>query len=100
MLPKRVEIARVASVSNRVIARNLEQEQKKNGGRGRGRGEEETPPPPPSFLFFAVVPTFSTRAETLATRARVEKPCCIFYQPRSNLSATNQVVTSGVNTDF
>ena len=32
----------VASVSNRVIARKLEREQKK-GGRGRGTGEEETP---------------------------------------------------------
>ena len=103
MLPKRVEIARVASVSNRVITRNLEQEQKKNGGRGRGRGEEETPPPPLSFLFFFLLSSQLsrlTRAETLATQARVEKPCCIFYQPRSNLSATNQVVTSGVNTDF
>ena len=34
-------VACVASVSNRVIARKLEREQKK-GGRGRGRGEEET----------------------------------------------------------
>ena len=30
----------IASVSNRVIARKLEREQKKKGG--RGRGEEET----------------------------------------------------------
>ena len=58
LLPKRVEIACVASVSNRVIARNLEQEQKKNGGRGRGRGEEETPSPPLSFLFFCSRPNF------------------------------------------
>ena len=35
-------LACVASVSNRVIARKLEREQKKKGGRGRGRGEEET----------------------------------------------------------
>ena len=34
-------VACVASVSNRVIARKLEREQKK-GGRGSGRGEEET----------------------------------------------------------
>ena len=33
-------VACVARVSNRVIARKLEREQKK-GGRGRGRGEEE-----------------------------------------------------------
>ena len=49
-------LACVAGVSNRVIARKLEREQKKKGGRGRGRGEEEIihsfPPPPPSFLFF------------------------------------------------
>ena len=36
----------LASVSNRIIARKLEREQKKKGGtgrgRGRGRGEEET----------------------------------------------------------
>ena len=39
-------LACVASVSNRVMARKLEREQKKEGGRGRGRGrgrgEEET----------------------------------------------------------
>ena len=34
-------LACIASVSNRVIARKLEREQK-NGGKGRGRGEEET----------------------------------------------------------
>ena len=34
-------VACVASVSSRVIARNLEREQKKNG-RGRGKGGEET----------------------------------------------------------
>ena len=37
-----VFLACVASVSNRVIVRKLEREQKKKGGRGRGRGEEET----------------------------------------------------------
>ena len=36
------QVACVASVSNRVTARKLEQEQKKKGGRGRVRGEEET----------------------------------------------------------
>ena len=35
-------VARVAIVSNRVIARKVEWEQKKNGGRGRKRGVEET----------------------------------------------------------
>ena len=35
------DVACVASVSNRVIARKLERKQK-NGWRGRGRGEEET----------------------------------------------------------
>ena len=34
-------IACAASVSNRVITRALEREQKKKGGRRRGRGEEE-----------------------------------------------------------
>ena len=34
-------VACIASISNRVIARKLEQKQKK-GWRGRGRGEEET----------------------------------------------------------
>ena len=37
-----VVVAFVASVSNRVIVRKLEQKRKKKGGRGRGRGEEET----------------------------------------------------------
>ena len=71
-------VACVASVSNRVIARKLERKQKKGWrGRGRGRGKEETlarkphdsgkrplifhgsPPPPPSLIFFfALVPAF------------------------------------------
>ena len=34
-------VACVGNISNRVIARKLEWEQKKNG-RGKGRGEEET----------------------------------------------------------
>ena len=38
----KANLACVASVSNRVIARKLEREQKRKGGRGRGRGEEET----------------------------------------------------------
>ena len=36
------KVACVASVSNLVIVRKLEREQKKKGGRGRRRGEEET----------------------------------------------------------
>ena len=69
-------LACVAGVSNRVIARKLEREQKKKGGRGRGRGEEEIihsfPPPPPSFLFFLLLSlqlSRRTREETLATQA-------------------------------
>ena len=31
---------------------------------------------------------------------RVEKECCAFYHPHSNLLATNQAVASCVNTDF
>ena len=60
-------IACVASVSSRVMARKLEREQKKNAWKGEG---EVTPPP--SFLFFFWSrPNFSwrTRAETLATQA-------------------------------
>ena len=43
------EVACVASVPNRVIARTLEREQKKKNGRGKGRGEEETLPANPRF---------------------------------------------------
>ena len=49
-------LACVASVSNRVIARKLEWEQKKKVEAGLG-GEKRfllSPPPPPSFLFFAL----------------------------------------------
>ena len=49
-----VILACVASVSNRVIARTLEQEPTKKGVPSA---------PPPSFLFsFALVPTFSTNS--------------------------------------
>ena len=50
----RENIACVASVSNRVIARKLEREQKKKGRRGRGRGEEFPcfPSPSPVIPFF------------------------------------------------
>ena len=64
------DIACVASVSSRVIARNLEREQKKmEGGGGREGGN-----PPPSFLFLLSF-QFSrrTRAEPLATQANKDK---------------------------
>ena len=73
------EVACVASVSNRVIARKVRAEaKKKKGGRGRGRGEEEvpsSPPPPPSFLFFLLSSRRSrrTHAETLAMQAITEE---------------------------
>ena len=44
------QLACVASLPNRVIARKLEREQKKKF--------LLSPPPHPSFLFFALVPTF------------------------------------------
>ena len=58
----RFMMARVAIVSNRVIARKLEQEPKK-GGRERGREEEDpsfpsSSPYPVILFFFALVPTF------------------------------------------
>ena len=62
-----LKLACVASVSNQVIARKLEREQKKKVEGGRG-GEKRkrcfllSPPPPPSFPFFALVPTFSTNS--------------------------------------
>ena len=65
------DIACVASVSSRVIARNLEREQKKKWkGEGEGRGGN----PPPSFLFLLSF-QFSrgTRAEPLATQANKDK---------------------------
>ena len=78
-----VLVACVASVSSRVIARNLEREQKKKRKGGGGREERKSlphfltsflhsPPPPPSFLFLLSF-QFSqrTRAEPLATQAIV-----------------------------
>ena len=81
-------LASLASVSNRVMARKLERERKKQGGSGRGRGEEEVfqnrgvcgqacpdiPSLSPVIPFFLCCrPNFSrrTRAETLATQAKV-----------------------------
>ena len=50
----RENVACVASVSNRVIARKLERERKKKVERGRGRGEEfpSFPSPSPVIPFF------------------------------------------------
>ena len=69
-------VACIASVSNRVIARKLEREQKKVEG-GGGMGEEETsfpsfPSPSPVIPFFKLSSQLSrqTGAETLATQAR------------------------------
>ena len=68
-------VACIASVSNRVIARKLEREQKKVEG-GGGMGEEETsfpsfPSPSPVIPFFKLSSQLSrqTGAETLATPA-------------------------------
>ena len=73
------DVACVASVSNRVIARKLERKQKKVEGGGGGE-------PPPSFIFFALVPAFDSfldepREETLATQAKLNEDlnfllCC------------------------
>ena len=80
LLQSALSLACVASVSNRVIARKLEREQKRKGawkGEGEGeRGEEETalpsfPSPSPVNHFFPLLSQFSrrTRAETLTTQA-------------------------------
>ena len=82
LLQSALSLACVASVSNRVIARKLEREQKRKGawkGEGDGeRGEEETafpsfpsPSPSPVNHFFPLLSQFSrrTRAETLTTQA-------------------------------
>ena len=67
LLQSALSLACVASVSNRVIARKLEREQKKKGawkGEGEGRrGEEETafpsfPSPSPVNHFFRSCPNF------------------------------------------
>ena len=60
-------VACVASVSNRVIARELERKQKK-----KGLNSFPSPSPFPSFLFFfGSCPSFldEPREETLATQA-------------------------------
>ena len=67
-------IACVASVSNRVIARKLEREQKKRlKGEGKGRRVPSFPSPSPviNFFFFSSCPRFldEPREETLATQA-------------------------------
>ena len=68
-------LACMASVSNRVTSRNLERERKKWKGEGERGGEKEgegcpflSSPLPSSSLFFALVSTTQTRAETLASR--------------------------------
>ena len=60
------KLACVPSVSNRVIARKLEREQKKKGGRGRGRGVIPLPSPSPS----PVIPFFCSRPNFLEELAR------------------------------
>ena len=80
LLQSTLSLAFVASVSNHVIARKLEREQKKKRtwkGEGEGgRGEEKTafpsfPSPSPVNHFFPLLSQFSrrTRAETLTTQA-------------------------------
>ena len=59
-------LACVANVSSRVIARNLEWEQKKSG---RGRGKEGPSLPSPLLPFFALVPVFSTNSRGTACYA-------------------------------
>ena len=54
------KLACVASVSNRVIARKLEREQKKKVE--GGVGGESFPSPSPVIPFFVLVPTFSTNS--------------------------------------
>ena len=84
-----VRLACVASVSNRVIARKLEREQtKKKSGRGKGKGEGKryllSLPPPPSFLFFALVPTFSTNSRGNACYASYRSPSLSTRSKRDN----------------
>ena len=83
------KLACVPSVSNRVIARMLEREQKKKveGGGGGESFPSPPPPPPPSFLsLFSSQLSRGTREETLATQATckrtqqlgvVGKECCV-----------------------
>ena len=69
--PSFKKVARVASVSNRVIARKVERKQKKVEGGGEKR-VLLSPPPHPSFIFvFCSCPSFldEPREETLATQA-------------------------------
>ena len=68
-----LKLACVASVSNQVIARKLEREQKKKSGRGKGRGEEEAlfPSLPSSS---SVIPFFCSRPNFLDELARKHLP--------------------------
>ena len=85
----------VASVSDRVIARKLEREQKKDGRRGRGA---HSTPPPPKFLFFALVPTFSTNSRGKACYAGKSNlhTCC--GDRRVFITALYQVLSSVCST--
>ena len=78
-IQKANSLACLASVFNRVIARKLEREQEKKmveGGGGREKRKQRflLPPPPASFLFFLLSSQRSrrTRAETLATQAKLK----------------------------
>ena len=64
-----LELSCLATVSNQVIGRKIEQEGKKWKIEGRGRGGENrkrfllsSPPSPLRFLFCALVPTFSSNS--------------------------------------
>ena len=64
-------LACAASVSNRVIARKLEREQKKWNREGEGKRRNFSPLPLPRHSFFLLSSQLSrrTRAETLAIQA-------------------------------
>ena len=51
-------VACLASVSNRVMARKLEREQKTKRWKGEGEGRRGTLPLPCPSFFSALVPTF------------------------------------------
>ena len=79
------KLACVASVSNRVIARKLEREQKKKVEGGGGGESFPSPSPVIPFLFSSQL-SRRTREETLATQATckrtqqlgvVGKECCV-----------------------